>query len=434
MRAIHAKALGLASMTCLMVAAIVPAAAMAIDRNVSATGTLNSVVDPSRLSPLDLDRLTARRVIESIEFPLGIEFQHMQAGSTPAVLQAAFSVSAGWPGVADELDHLMVEALVRTGLSVEAVRVATSDVDLRSVADEISGTLDVWAGDLSGLVIRVGPDYAQTSVEIESTQQSSELEERARDHFDVSMEFVVGAPYIRDGDRWDDNSPWTAGNALHFRQRDAGRYPANCTQGYSWRKWSSSIRYASTAGHCFANRTSVFVGNPNQRIGYVHGRWFSDDGPTDFELIRTTVGTVDSSVWIHRPSADTLRTVVAADNDNSADSIGQPMCIGGANNAHDAPSSHACGRLSAIHQTITYTNDGAPYQIRGLSCISSGRDPARPGDSGAPVFTNVKNNGVFAWGQHIGSHNGTGGECAAQFTPVLAISHSANATLITNSG
>ncbi|WP_328988848.1 S1 family peptidase [Kribbella sp. NBC_01245] len=199
---------------------------------------------------------------------------------------------------------------------------------------------------------------------------------------------------IKLDDRYYSSSPWTAGNAL-WGSQDASRSTAQCTQGYNWRRWADNLRYASTAGHCWAPGTSLYNGLPDQRIGYVGTRYLNTGEYVDFEYIRITYGSVDNSVWVGGTRDASHRRVLWADNDGTQ--TGVTVCSSGANFGLN------CGVI--LNRTTTF-NYGAEYGYASLSkltCVSkvTGYGPG-PGDSGGPVLTTATGGAVKAWGQYIG--------------------------------
>lgn len=389
----------------------------------------NPLRDQAQLSPNDLDFFTFRDAAQDVQLPAGVEFQHVSRDPEKTDKLEVVVTAEDWVSTSEVASHFEKAAAIQ-GYDVEisVAQSALTDDQLTDASNEVVDKLDEWAGELASIVVRIGPDYQDRSVLIESTEYSVELQERAQAAFSVDFKFqTTDAPYEYDADRFNDTSPWTAGNALSHAPNSIQTY---CTQGFNWRRWSDGARLMSTAGHCFAGNTSVYNGNnATQRMGVVIRRWFSDGGPTDFEFIQPTVGAVDNSMWNNINYQDVWRRVVAASNVNDASILESDVCISGARTLTEFPMS--CGYISAVNQTIRFNNDdGTHYTIRNLTCVASAWDLGRGGDSGAPVFSTYTNGTIYAWGQHVGSLTNGGGPCAGYFTPVVVISATAQASLI----
>ena len=393
---------------------------------------------PSSLSNTQLAQLKAHSVLEKATFAKGIEYQHVEVNDDDSITVVVTADSAARAksssrALAPSITADLQAASIDLGVKVEVRQI--SDKRLDAAADQVFDTLDKWAGDLAHLVNRVGPDYDQSAVIIGSAADSAELRARAAAaRFGVPVRFKVGDSPTVTG-RFDDTTPWTAGNALTAVAANAGR-SASCTQGYSWRRWSDNVAYASTAGHCYGINTSVYNGNPNQRIGYVAGRWYANEGPTDFELIRPTVGSVDATVWVGPKVTNDHRVVKGADNANSNANISKVVCFSGANGGMN------CGNIMSINQRIEFTNPDTnlKYWTRNLTCVrfASSASGFTGGDSGGPVLSTYSDGSAYAWGQTVGGwffEDGTldwDNECAGIFTPVVVISAAVGASLITS--
>lgn len=373
-----------------------------------------------------LARAKARAALKNAAFPAGVHYQHLETaddGSLTVVVtgdsKARAKSSALTTGISEKLRAASVSSAVK-------VRFASiPDKTLDTAVGQLSD-YGKWAGDLAHLVTQVSADHTKSVVIIGSTVRSAELERRATARFKVPFRFVVSQPAKAKG-RYKDDAPWSAGNALTHDISLIGQVgKATCTQGFSWRRWSDNLNYASSAGHCWQINQSVFNGVKEQRIGYVAGRWFTDLGPTDFELIRPTVGSVDATVWIGGPQTSDLRNVAGADNVNSDENIGETVCVSGANGGT------TCGKITDANVTRTFTDEvGNPlYSIRNLTCVQMTSVFPRGGDSGAPVLSTYSNRDAFAWGQFVGGNEDPANTCNSSYTPVLAISAAVGASII----
>lgn len=393
--------------------------------------------DPSTLSKTDLAQLKAPTVLKKLKFAQGIEYQHVEVNDDDSITVVVTADSAAKakssralaPSIRAELQAASADLEVK----VEVRKISDQQVD--SAADQIFDSLDKWAGDLAGLVHRVGPDYEKSAVIIGTTSDSAELKARAAAaRFAVPVQFKIGKSPAATG-RYTDTSPWAAGNALTATASEAGQ-KATCTQGFNWRRWSDNLGYASTAGHCYGIDWSVFTSNPNQRIGYVAGRWYASEGPTDFELIRITDGAVGPHVWVGPKITNDLRVVKDADNTNDNGNLGKVVCFSGANGGMN------CGNIMKINQRLKFVNPhtGWEYWTQKLSCVrfASSESGFTFGDSGGPVLSTHTDGTVYAWGQTVGGTFDKNGvldwdaECAAAFTPVVVISAAAGVSLITS--
>ncbi|SDU86645.1 S1 family peptidase [Jiangella alkaliphila] len=384
---------------------------------------------PAELSPGDQKYLAFRDAAQDFQLPTGVDFQHVSRDAeTDKSLDIVVTGSSQASATDLETQFERLAESLGYEADIEIVQAEFSDDQLTAAANEVAATLDDWAGDLASIVVRIGPDYDAQSILVESTEHSPELQQRATSTFSEDFIFeTLGAEYENEANRYDDTSPWTAGNALTHAPNSIEIY---CTQGFNWRRWSDNARFMGTAGHCFSRNTSVYNGNnATQRIGVTVARWYTDNGPMDFELIQPRVGSVDNSMWNVIDYQDVLRRVVSADNANDQSIIGTRVCISGARTVSEFPMS--CGEISAVNQTIRFSNgEGGFYTIRNLTCVASVYDLGRGGDSGAPVFSTYTNGNIYAFGQHIGSPSEGGGDCAGIFVPVVVISATAQVSLI----
>lgn len=380
------------------------------------------------LSEAYLSRAKARAALKNAALPEGVQYQHLETaadGSLTVVVTGDSKAKAKSSALTAGLGEKLRAASVNPDVKVRFASIPDKTLD--AAADQISD-YGKWAGDLAHLVNLVSADDSKSVVTIGSSARSAELERRAAARFKVPLRFVVSKPVLAKG-RYNDTSPWKAGNALTHDPDLIGQVGKSpCTQGFSWRRWSDNLNYASTAGHCWQINTSVFNGNKNQRIGYVAGRWFTNLGPTDFELIRPTVGSVAAKVWIGGPQTSDLRVVAGADNVNSDENIGEVVCSSGANGGT------SCGEITDANVTRTFTDEfGNPlYSIRNLTCVQMTPNIPAFGDSGSPVLSTYSNGNAFAWGQLIGGNENTADPCNSVYTPVLAISAAVGATILTS--
>ncbi|MDX3000211.1 hypothetical protein PWY87_00915 [Kribbella solani] len=385
--------------------------------------------EPSGLSDADFAQFAADKILKRAALPAGVQYQHIDGSNhdsiTVVVTTESPALARSAAVTTSVQSHLRAAAIE---LPVQIKVAAVSDELLDATAGKVFETITAWAGDLAPLVNRIGPDYENSVVVIRSNTDSADLRKRAAAaRFGVPLRFEVGKPAVLRG-RYDDTTPWTAGNASTNIASHAGRQPADCTQGYSWRRWSDGINYASTAGHCFLGNENTYAGNPNQRIGYVAGRWYASDGPTDFELIRPTVGSVDASVWVGGPMTTDARTVTGVDNENSATNVSKTACFSGANGGTN------CGTIKAIHQRILIWDDKSQvsHYTQNLTCVQL-RKPPVGGDSGGPVLSTYTDGSVFAWGQTVAGSGDPADPCGGIFTPVVAISAAVGATIVVGS-
>ena len=180
-----------------------------------------------------------------------------------------------------------------------------------------------------------------------------------------------------------------------------------------------------TAGHCGAPSESVFHVGTSQRIGHVGTRYLNSNEYVDFEYIRITSGSVDNSVWVGGPGTSDLRSVVAANNDDSL--TGVQVCSSG------AIGGLVCGVLTR-HDGII--DDGV--RTIGLACVNPNNAAVHTehGDSGGPWLTTFGNGTVMAWGQHVGREDcdqtqpGGDADDEMMFSKVKNISARVGASLI----
>ncbi|MEU4294072.1 hypothetical protein AB0E63_38125 [Kribbella sp. NPDC026596] len=402
---------------------LVSAGATAAGASAAQPATRPSVskADIAPLSEAYLARAKARAALKNTAWPAGVQYQHLETatdGSLTVVVTGDASAKAKSSALTATVSEKLRAASVNPDVKVRFA--AIPDKTLNTAVDQLSD-FKAWAGDLAPLVNLVTADTTKSVVTIGSTVKSAELERRATARFKVPLRFVISQPMTRAG-RYNDTAPWDAGNALTHVVGDIGQVGrAHCTQGFSWQRWSDNLNYASSAGHCWTINTNVFNGDPSQRIGYVAGRWFANFGPTDFELIRPTVGYVTATAWIGGPQTSDLRVVAGADNVNSDENIGADVCFSGANGG-----TH-CGEITDANVTRGF-NDGT--STRDLTCVKMPAGNIVGGDSGGPVLSTYSNGKVHAWGQTVGTQ--ADANCAAVYTPVLAISAAVGATILVN--
>ncbi|GAB1510071.1 chymotrypsin family serine protease [Actinophytocola sp. KF-1] len=319
-----------------------------------------------------------------------------------------------------------VAARVRTTSAAVPVRyrkVRYTARQLSDVANAIMSTRATWGGaGAEDKVVTAIPVPFESRISVRLTERDGAVEAAARRAFDVPLDFGVSARPRALFGRYADTAPWTTGNALWFSSATAGGSLASCTQGYSWR--NQGVVYASTAGHCATRLTSVWNGNPSQRIGEVSHRYFTHLGPTDVEFIRITSGSAgDASVWVGGPGTGDQRWVTAADN--TTNTYGK-VCSSGANGGL------ACGQMTYRDVPIDFEDPdtGAQWRINGLSCVDVpvGGALARPGDSGGPILSTFTDGTVKAWGQLVGGP--VAEDCDFTFTPVLTISAVTGSTMV----
>ena len=305
-------------------------------------------------------------------------------------------------------------------------RVRYSARHLADVAERILDGRAAWGGAAAvERVFAAAPSPFSSRIEVRMTARDESVEAAARRAFDVPLEFAVGQRPTATAGRYADTAPWTAGNALWFSAAAAGGSSAQCTQGFSWRL--QGVVYASTAGHCATRGTSVWNGNPQQRIGEVSHRYFSHNGPTDVEFIRITSGSAgDASVWVGPALTLNQRWLTAVDNTTTTYA---EVCSSGANGGI------ACGRMSARNMPIEFVRpDGSRYTIKGLTCVDvpAGHARPQPGDSGGPVLSTINTSTAKAWGQQVGTSRNTSETetCDFMFTPALTISAVTGATIV----
>lgn len=340
------------------------------------------------------------------------------------------AVIVAYTGDAENKDMTALRKAVSTRFQATSMAVPVSYREVRYTARQLSDTADAimttrakWGGaNAEDKVVTAIPVPFESRVSVRLTEHDSAVEAAARRAFDVPLEFGISArPQALFG-RYADTAPWTTGNALWFSAASAGGSVAGCTQGFSWR--NQGVVYASTAGHCATRLTSVWNGNPNQRIGEVSHRYFTDQGPTDVEFVRITSGSAgDASVWVGGPGTGDQRWVTAADNTTNTYAA---VCSSGANGGL------ACGQMTYRDLPIEFEDPdtGARWIIRGLSCVDVpvGGALARPGDSGGPILSTFTNGTVKAWGQLVGGP--VAGDCDFTFTPVLTISTITQSTMV----
>lgn len=321
------------------------------------------------------------------------------------------------PGLRATVSRDMAEAVAALPTKVNFVvrDAALSRVALQSLMESITTTRDEWAGNDASRIVALQGDPVTGVVRIGVTSGADAVAREAVQHFgkDVTV-ITISAPHDF-ASRYNDISPWTAGNALwdaQFANRSVGQ--AICTQGFAWQ--SGGVAYASTAGHC--GGTSWFHISTAQRIGLVAGTYYgSPYNSTDVELIQLKSGSVDSSVWVGGQNTTDKRTVV--DADNVAYATGFNVCSSGANGGL------ACATTFNAYTTVTVNG----VTVNNLTCATYYTSTrATFGDSGAPVLSTHTNGTVKAWGQTKGGD----GICDLFFTKVYEISLATGRSIVVN--
>lgn len=282
----------------------------------------------------------------------------------------------------------------------DAVRIVFRPVPLsvtgqqRLVQEFMDGRAD-WGGPAAARdIVGASVDEATGRLTATATAGVEGLTKAARQRFGDVVDIVAGRP-VEVQDRYYDTAPWTSGNALWDNNSASGRSTAQCTQGYNWRRWSDSVRYASTAGHCFTPGVSAYNGSTTQRIGYVGTRYLNNGEYVDFEPIHITYGSVDNSIWVGGNSTGDMRRVVAADNDGTQ--TGNAVCSSGANGGL------VCGTIVNRTTSLTYSSAYGSPTLYNITCVkASSTRLTVGGDSGGPWLSTFSNGTVMAWGQHIG--------------------------------
>lgn len=233
-----------------------------------------------------------------------------------------------------DLQKIIGNEVSKAGLNVKLrYRSVPYSVDGRRAL--IASVLDqrtAWAGPTAARYITSGNVDAVTGkVSVYATGAVPALQSAAQRKFGTTVEVRQAAAGTDDSStRYNDDAPWTAGNAIwasQFADRTVGI--AHCTLGWNWRRWSDNQRYASTAGHCADPTVSFFHASTSQRIGYVGTKYLNQNEHIDFEYIRITSGSVDNTVWVGSQNTGVQRRVVGADNDGTG--TGFTVCSSGAN-------------------------------------------------------------------------------------------------------
>jgi hypothetical protein len=283
-----------------------------------------------------------------------------------------------------------------------------------------------WGGESARRkVVSASIDPKTGRLDATVTGDLASLQEAAHRRFGDAVSLRLGRPpqeQYGGFDRYGNGGyPYWASGIPLWETYVVGLETPACTAGFKWKRWSDDLRYASTAGHCWAPGTNVFYTNTQQRMGYVGTKYLNNGENIDFEFIRLTVGAPDNSIAVGGKFDTNNAYVTMADNDGT--NTGVEVCSSGAN------SGLVCGKIINRKSAVVRLSGVITYN---LTCVEADSRLTLRGDSGGPWLSTDSAGHVKAWGQHLGTADcDNDGADEMVFSTVKNISARVGATLVT---
>ena len=174
-----------------------------------------------------------------------------------------------------------------------------------------------------------------------------------------------------------DCDPPLRGGVMMYLRNASGGYDFQCTVGFNAKSTVDAKWYVMTAGHCGGPGQTFYVYQPRDAhfhvLGHIHNRVRAGDD--DFGII--TIDNVpgwNPQPWVYvHPSADTTSNPSYNITGSAGSAQGLRVCVSGAISGSD------CGNVETL---------GGGGLARVDLC-------AKPGDSGAPIFSGGKARGLL---------------------------------------
>jgi hypothetical protein len=299
-----------------------------------------------------------------------------------------------------------VTDVVRSRISRSA-RVVFSTVP--RTYDEVNGsartlfdTRASWAPDPSAVYTSHADE--QTGTVVLSVRPDQVEQVRAR-ITDPRVRVEAGAPVrLQAGTRRSDRGGWTGGNALQASLSAPPAGDADCTQGFTWKRWSNGALVGGIANHCVGGTRTTWY-HDGRKVGTV----FQTSPASDSALIDPVPGAVYSpTVWVGGRTTNVERPVVGV----GTAVVGRQIALSGANSG----------------LTVDTVLDDSVNSDYGPLVVMTGA-PSVDGDSGGPWLNTQSGTGnAIAFGQHVGLTLHSGAYRSA-FVPVTWISARLSASI-----
>lgn len=295
------------------------------------------------------------------------------------------------------------------GIAIVTESTAYALAEREAVIDDIMANPDPWSQQLGAPLVSANLDEKTGAIVLGvSAPVTSGMTTAATSRGAFSVEEIHVHPQAS---RRDDVSPWNAGNWLAASSGTPNYHPADCTLGFTWRKWGVGGSFAGLAKHCPVNLGVTRFWHDQRHLGDLA----YTDSRSDNALLTPAPGTSFSAkVWVGGTNTSTERIVVGGQSTPIVDTW---VALSGANSGLNS--------YVIIDDRIDVAGVG--------ELVLTDRATCEGGDSGGPWLTTQSTGpyNVIAHGQHVGELEFSNGFVGCAYQPVTYFSARMSASLVT---